>query len=220
MMMGFTCKWSHVVKAVNTAPGPMAAVRRLHHFIHTKDYMRGGVSAADTLNRVNHYINETLGKSNTAFTHEDGQQRDRMVFKELMKFLAAFEVLEALPREFNDIKSNLELSIAEAVDKSSMYFTTWMINANANAITKGHAVMYREKILSPLSVARGKYEANTTTVAAISEEAKKKFLTSWKDTTIDIDAANKRKLEIKEVIKPMISEANKTKVVKSRPSWE
>ena len=138
----------------------MEAVKKLHHFIHTKDYMWGGISAADTFNKVNHYINKILGKSNRAFTHDDGQQRDRMVFKELMKFLAAFEVIEALPREFNDIKSDLELSIAEAVGK-------------------GHAVMCREKILPPLSVAKGKYDANTTTVAAISEEAKKMFLTSW-----------------------------------------
>ena len=102
----------------------MAALKRLIHFVQTKDYMKGGISVADTFNKVNHFIEETHGKTDNVFTHEDGQKRDNKVTKEYLKYLAAFEVVEAFPPEFYNIKVDLELSIADAVDKSSVYFTT------------------------------------------------------------------------------------------------
>ena len=71
----------------------------------------------------------------------------------------------------------MELSIAEDVDKSSVYFTTWMVDALANATAKGFAVSYREKFLPLLSLNKGKIANNSTAVNIVSEEAKKKSLT-------------------------------------------
>ena len=88
-----------------------------------------------------------------------------------------------------------------------------MRTASTNATDKGHAVIYREKILSPLSLVRGKISANTATVSVISEEAKKKFMDAWKNTTVDVDSDNARRLKIEEVLKPMIGGSNKSKVV-------
>ena len=97
LMLGFTCKWSQIVEAVDAALGPMATVKSLYHFIHNKDYMKGGISPADTFNKINHYIDETQGKAVKTFLHKDGQLRDNKVHKELLKFIAAYEVVEALP---------------------------------------------------------------------------------------------------------------------------
>ena len=119
---------------------------------------------------------DTHGKTDKVFTHEDGQQRDNKVVKEYLKFLAAFEVVEAFPPEFNNIRVDLELSIAEAIDKSSVYFTTWMVSALTNATAKGFAVLYREKILPPLSLNKGKISNNSAAVNIVSEEANKKFI--------------------------------------------
>ena len=52
----------------------MAALKRLIHFVQTKDYMKGGISVADTFNKVNHFIEEKHGKTDKVFTHEDGQK--------------------------------------------------------------------------------------------------------------------------------------------------
>ena len=88
-----------------------------------------------------------------------------------------------------------------------------MRTSSTNATAKGHAVIYREKILPPLSLVRGKISANTATVSVISEEAKKKFMDAWKNTTVDVDSDNARRLTIEEVLKPMIGESDKSKVV-------
>ena len=79
-----------------------------------------------------------------------------------------------------------------------------MKTVNTSTIAKDHAVLYREKILPPLSLVKGKISMNTTTIAAISEEAKKKFIESWKNTTVDIEADNTRRLKIEEVMKPLV----------------
>ena len=54
LMLGFTCKWSQIVEAVDETLGPMVTVKRLNHFVHNKDYMKGGVSPSDTFNKINH----------------------------------------------------------------------------------------------------------------------------------------------------------------------
>ena len=74
--------------------------------------MKGGITVADTFNKVNHFVEETHGKIDKVFMHEDGKQRDNKVVKEYLKFLAAFEVVEALPPDFNSIRVDLELSIS------------------------------------------------------------------------------------------------------------
>lgn len=57
------------------------------------------------------------------------KKRDNKILKEFLKFQAAFEVVEAFPAKFNNVKIDLELSIAEAVNKSNIYYTTWMTKA-------------------------------------------------------------------------------------------
>ena len=141
------------------------------------------------------------------------KKRDNKVTKEYLKFLAAFEVVEAFPLEFYNIKIDLELSIADAVDKSCVYFTTWMASALENATNKGFAVMYRDKIHQPLSLVKGKISNNSAAVNIVSEEAKKKFIESWKNTTVDIVSNNNRRLKIEEVVKPMISSSDKSQAV-------
>ena len=47
-MLGFSCKWADIVKAVENALGPMASVKRLIHFVSTKEYMKGGITVDDT----------------------------------------------------------------------------------------------------------------------------------------------------------------------------
>ena len=87
-----------------------------------------------------------------------------------------------------------------------------MVSALTNATAKGFAVLYREKILPPLSLNKGKIANNSAAVNIVSEEAKKKFIESWKNTTVDIEADNIRRLKIEEVVKPMIG-SNKSQVV-------
>ena len=72
-----------------------------------------------------------------------------------------------------------------------------MNNANTNAKTKGHAVMYSDKILPALSLIKGKIFTNTT---AISEDAKKKFNDAWKNTTVDCDTDNASRLKVEESV--------------------
>ena len=72
--------------------------------------------------------------------------------KEYKKFMAAFEVVQALPAEFDRVREDLEISIAECVHKPTKFYTTWMEEAHKNATTKGHSVIYREKILPALSI--------------------------------------------------------------------
>ena len=151
LFLGFTCKWSTFVTAIENALGPMAGVRRLIHFTTSKEYLRGGISLADTFHKCNHVVEETFGKLDTILTQEDGQKRSNKITKEYMKFMAAFEVVQALPTEYDRVKEDLEISIAECVHKASKYFTAWMEEAHENATKKGHSVMYREKILPDLS---------------------------------------------------------------------
>ena len=61
-----------------------------------------------------------------------------------------------------------------------MYYTTWMKNAMENATTKGFTVLYREKILPALSLNKGQRSNNSAAVKIVSEEARKKFVESWK----------------------------------------
>ena len=94
--------------------------------------------------------------------------------------MAAFEVVEALPTEFDRVREDLEISIADALHKSSIYYTTWINTAMENATTKVHAVIYREKILPALSLNKSPRYNNSTAVKIVSEEARKKFIENWK----------------------------------------
>ena len=73
LMLGFSCKWVDIVKAVENALGRMASVKRLVHFVSIKEYMKGGITVADTFNKVNHFVEETHWKTDKVFMHEDGK---------------------------------------------------------------------------------------------------------------------------------------------------
>ena len=124
----------------------MAAVKRLIHFVSSKEYMKDGIILAETLQKCNHFVEETYGKTDRVFLHEDG--------------------------EFDNVRVGLELSISEAIEKSSIYYTTWMTKAMENATTKGFAVLYREKILPPLSLNKGQRSNYSAAVNIVSEEAR------------------------------------------------
>ena len=170
LFLGFTCKWSTFVTPIENALGPMAGVKRLIHFTTSKEYLRGGISLADTFHKCNHVVEETFGKTDTVFKHEDGEERSNKVTKEYSKFMAAFEVVQALPTEYDRVREDLEISIADCVHKSSTYFTTWMAKALENATTKGHSVMYRDKILSALSLNKNPRHNNSTAINVVSEK--------------------------------------------------
>ena len=104
LFLGFTCRWSTFITAVENSLGPMARVKRLIHFTTTKEYLRGGISLADTFHKCSHVVEETFGKNDTVFTQEDGQKRSNKMTKEYKKFMAAFEVVQALPAEFDRVR--------------------------------------------------------------------------------------------------------------------
>ena len=133
--------------------------------------------------------------------HENGDTMSNIATKEFCKFMAALDVVMALPTEFDPVRMDLEMSISEAVEKSSVYFSTWMDTALQNATTKGHMILYREKILPALSLAKtSRYSNISTAVNVVTEEAKKKFVDKWNSTTIDIEADIVRRSKIKAVV--------------------
>ena len=176
LFLGFSCTWASFVLAIENALGPMSGVRRLIHYVSSKEYMKGGISLSDTFHKCNHTVEETFGKTDNVFMHEDGVERSNKVTKEFCKFMVAFEVVEALPTEFDQVREGLEISIADCVHKSSTYFTTWMEKALENATAKGHAVLYGDKILPALSLNKSYKYNNSLAVKIVSEEAKKKFI--------------------------------------------
>ena len=78
-----------------------------------------------------------------------------------------------------------------------------MEEAHKNANTKGHSVIYREKILPALSQNKN-FKNNSAAMNVVSEETKKKFLEQWKATKVDIAADDARRSKIFEVVKPLI----------------
>ena len=108
--------------------------------------------------------------------------RDNKVHKEQLKFIAAYEVASSLSTEFKDIKTDIELSLATAMDIPKYMFTSWMKTANENAKSKGHAVLYSDKVLPALT--KGKFNINTT---EISEDTRKKYTEPWKNTSVDCE---------------------------------
>ena len=79
-----------------------------------------------------------------------------------------------------------------------------MKQAMKNSTTKGFAVLYKEKILPALSLNKGQRSNNSAAVKIVSEEARNKFIDSWKNTTVDIEADNTRRGKIEAVVKPLI----------------
>ena len=101
---------------------------------------------ADTFQKCAHVVEETFGKNDTIFEQEDKVKCSNRATKEHMKFMAAFDVVESLPTEYDRVREDLEISIAECVHKPTKFYSTWMEEAHKNATTKGHSMIYREKI--------------------------------------------------------------------------
>ena len=91
-----------------------------------------------------------------------------------------------------------------------------MTKALENATTKGHSVMYREKILPALTLNKNTRHNNSAAVNIVSEKAKKEFIEKWKETKVDIAADNDRRSKIKAIVEPLIG-TEPTKVVMEIP---
>ena len=82
LFLAFSCRWSTFVTAIENALGPMSGVKRLINFTTSKEYLRGGISLADTFHKCSHMVEETFGKIHTVFEQEDkvnaatGQQKN------------------------------------------------------------------------------------------------------------------------------------------------
>merc|ERR1712074_531034 len=84
-------------------------------------------------------------------TQGDKMLRSNKPTKEFQKFLLAFEVVEALPNEYDKISEDLEISITNYMFKPEKFYEDWTKEASENACSKGHTVLYKDKILPQLS---------------------------------------------------------------------
>ena len=82
----------------------------------------------------------------------------------------SFDIVEALPSEFDKIAEDLMISITKYMFKPEKFFDEWTVEASENACAKGYTVLYKEKIVSQLSQVKT-YRNNTTGV--VTEEAKR-----------------------------------------------
>ena len=62
-------------------------------------------------------------------------------------------------------------------------------------------------------LSEGKYPQILQLFLSFLKKQKKKFMDAWKNTTVDVDSDNARRLKIEEVLKPMIGGSDKSKVV-------
>ena len=129
-------------------------------------------------------------------------KRSNKPTKEFQKFLLAFEVVEALPTEYDKVKEDLHLSIADYIYNPVKFYETWIEEADKNATLKGHSVMFREKVLPALAQNKS-FRSNVTNV--VEEEAKKKFMEKWKETQVDTAADDTRRGKILEIVKPILT---------------
>merc|ERR1712015_313732 len=178
--MGLQCSWGVFTKAVEEALGPMHKVKRFRNFINTKEHLRGGMSLSNTFYKCSTIVEDTFGKNNVFNTQSDQQLRSNKPTKEFHKFWLAFEVVEGLPSEFDKIKEELEISIAKYAFDPEKFFEEWTTEASTNACSKGHSVLFKDKILPQLSQTKN-FRNNTT---AVTDELRKQFIDAWKETKV------------------------------------
>ena len=94
--------------------------------------------------------------------------------------------------------------IASYIHKPVKFYDTWMEKASENATLKGHSVLYREKILPPLTQNKN-FRNNSTEANAITEEARRKFKEKWNETQVDTAADDTRRGKILEIVKPILT---------------
>merc|ERR1712015_392764 len=178
--MGFQCSWGVFTKAVEEALGPMQKVKRFRNFINTKEHLRGGMSLSNTFYKCSTIVEDTFGKNDVFTTQSDQQLQSNKPTKEFHKFWLAFEVVEGLPSEFDKIKEELEISIAKYAFDPEKFFEEWTTEASTNACSKGHSVLFKDKILPQLSQTKN-FRNNTT---AVMDELRKQFIDAWKETKV------------------------------------
>ena len=147
--------------------------------------MQGGISLGDTLHKCSHVIEETFGKVDITTEQSDGVKRSNKMTKEFQKFLAAFEVVEALPAEYDKLKEDMEISISSYIYKSVKFYDKWIEEANEKASVKGHTVLFNEKILPALAPNKN-FRNNSTEFNAVTEEARRLFKEKWNETPVDV----------------------------------
>ena len=140
------------------------------------------MSLNNTFYKCSTLIDDTFGKIDVLTTQGDKQLRSNKPTKEFQKFLLAFEVVEALPSEFDKISEDLEISITKYMFKPEKFYDDWTKEASENACNKGHRVLYKDKILPQLSQAKV-YRNNTT--GLVTDEAKAKFHEIWRETRVN-----------------------------------
>ena len=116
-----------------------------------------------------------------------------------------------LPAEYDKVKEDLEISISSYIHNPVKFYDIWMEKASENATLKGHSVLYREKILPPLTQNKN-FRNNSTEANAITEEARRKFKEKWNETQVDTAADDARRGKILEAVKPIIT-SDPTKAV-------
>ena len=149
------------------------------------------------MHQIIFWVYECYGQTDKVFKHEDGTNRDNKIAKEVLKFLASYEVVGNLPPEFREIKPDLELSIATILEKPDKMFTTWIKEANTKARDKGHAILFCEKILPALS----KSKFNVNTMEATSDD-KAKFVEAWKKENVNSASDTTRRKTIADTLTP------------------
>ena len=65
--------------------------------------------------------------------------------------MKAFETIQSLPHDYDVIKEDLEMSVADCVHNPTKYYDTWMKEAYTNASNKGFTILYKERPLPALS---------------------------------------------------------------------
>ena len=202
LYLGFTCRWSVFTTATEDALGPLADVKRLKNFLSTKEHLRGGISLADALYKCSHIVDEIFGKVDITTKQEDSIERSNKPTKEFQKFLLGFEVVEALPAEYDKVREDLEISISSYIFKPKKFFDKWTEEADTNATTKGHTVMFKDKILPPLAQTKS-FRNNTTSV--ITDEARKKFREQWDKIIINTEEDDIRRGKILKIVEPLMT---------------
>ena len=125
----------------------MANVKRLKMYMNTKEHLRGGISQYNMLYKCSNIVDETFGQVDISFDQSDGVNRSNKPNKEFQRFLLAFEVVEALPNEYDKLKEDLEISITGYIFKPTKFHDEWIEEASENASSKGHTVLFKEKLL-------------------------------------------------------------------------
>merc|ERR1712074_294280 len=207
--MGFQCSWGVFTKAVEEALGPMQKVKRFRNFINTKEHLRGGMSLSNTFYKCSTIVEDTFGKNDVFTTQSDQQLRSNKPTKEFHKFWLAFEVVEGLPSEFDKIKEELEISIARYAFEPEKFFEEWSNEASEIACSKGHSVLFKDKILPQLSQVKN-FGNNST---AVTDELRKQFIDAWKETRVFETEDSAMKEAILKVVEDSTTEDKKTPIV-------